>query len=544
MTVKKKTRLTSYNFWVRIVSAVVLILRIILSKFGINIDSAFILDIATLVAGFLVVVGIINEPTGITISYKNESGDDMVNTENIKTKIDEKLKEVEKIFAGFGIKDKAVVAESLQKIDDFLVTILQNELKDIEKMQNELDGKTDEAGNEETKKSESVGAKSEISELNEEMEGCETGVGEAVTENVGTEETESTKTENENTKAEEHESVGAVGDETEKEKSEASGETEKPECENAEVEEAESENVETDTVQLETIEIENEKTERGVAENKINDEVEKAENDEFKETEVGVSETETSGEMGKSKVEASENGINEKPEIGVAEIEMSDEVEETDSEIIENEETDEDTLTASEIAETNLQEVKVGAESDEKIVDNHNTNQQENTNLQDTDRQQGVDVQDTDRQEINLQDTNHEKSINLDNSNCEQVTNLQNADPQQGVDVQDANRQEINLQDANGQDVNEDADRQQDVIAQTTDPQQDVIGADADQSRQVVDADFVVDPQNAKTSENGQSAIELIKNLQDEFCGDDQTKRGEFCDRLLNILENNLDSLV
>lgn len=150
MTVKKKTRLTSYNFWVRIVSAVVLILRIILSKFGINIDSAFILDIATLVAGFLVVVGIINEPTGITISYKNESGDDMVNTENIKTKIDEKLKEVEKIFAGFGIKDKAVVAESLQKIDDFLVTILQNELKDIEKMQNELDGKTDEAGNEET----------------------------------------------------------------------------------------------------------------------------------------------------------------------------------------------------------------------------------------------------------------------------------------------------------------------------------------------------------------------------------------------------------
>ena len=67
MTVKKKTRLTSYDFWVRIVSAVVLILRIILSKFGINIDSAFILDIATLVAGFLVVVGIINEPTGITI---------------------------------------------------------------------------------------------------------------------------------------------------------------------------------------------------------------------------------------------------------------------------------------------------------------------------------------------------------------------------------------------------------------------------------------------------------------------------------------------
>ena len=439
MTVKKKTRLTSYNFWVRIVSAVVLILRIILSKFGINIDSAFILDIATLVAGFLVVVGIINEPTGITISYKNESGDDMVNTENIKTKIDEKLKEVEKIFAGFGIKDRAVVAESLQKIDDFLVTILQNELRDIEKMQNELDGKSDEVENEETEKSESVGAKSEISELNEKMEGCEIGVGEAVTENVGTEETESTKTENENTKAEEHESVGAVGDETEKEKSEASGETEKPECENAEVEESERENAETDTFQLETIEIENEKTERGVAE-----------------------------------------------------IEMSDEVEETDSEIIENEETDEDTLTASEIAETNFQEVKVGAEIGMKIAENR-----------DTDRQQGVDVQDANRQEINLQDA----------------------------------------QDANGQDVNEDADRQQNVIVQSTDPQQVAIGADADQSRQVVDVNFA-DSQGVRQSENGQSAIELIKNLQDEFCGDDQTKRDEFCDRILSILENNLDSLV
>ena len=509
MTVKKKTRLTSYNFWVRIVSAVVLILRIILSKFGINIDSAFILDIATLVAGFLVVVGIINEPTGITISYKNESGDDMVNTENIKTKIDEKLKEVEKIFAGFGIKDKAVVAESLQKIDDFLVTILQNELKDIEKMQNELDGKTDEAGNEETEKSESVGAKSEISELNEEMEGCEIGGGEAVTENVGTEETESTKTENENTKAEEHESVGAVGDETEKEKSEASGETEKPECENAEVEEAESENAETDTAQLEAIEIENEKTERGVAENKINDEMEKSENDEIKEIEVGVSETETSGEMGKSEVEASENGINEKPEIGVAEIEMSDEVEETDSEIIENEETDEDTLTASEIAETNLQEVKVGAEIGMKIAENRDTDRQQDVIGADTDRQQGVDVQDANRQEINLQDAN-------------------------GQDVdEDADRQEINLQNTN----------QQDVIAQSTDLQQVVIGADADQSRQVVDVNFA-DPQGVSQSENGQSAIELIKNLQDEFCGDDQTKRGEFCDRLLSILENNLDSLV
>ena len=480
MTVKKKTRLTSYNFWVRIVSAVVLILRIILSKFGINIDSAFILDIATLVAGFLVVVGIINEPTGITISYKNESGDDMVNTENIKTKIDEKLKEVEKIFAGFGIKDKAVVAESLQKIDDFLVTILQNELRDIEKMQNELDGKTDESGNEETEKSERVGAKSEKSELNGRTD--ETEVEEGVNEKTEYENKEILKT-------------GNV-------QSEEYGVDSKNECI-----EAVAENEETE--ETEDVEAESNKDQSGVAESKANVEANAievgvaeavAENDEFKETEVGVSETETSGEMGKSEVEASENGINEIPEIGVAENKVNGEVEETDSEIIENEETDADTLTASEIAEASLEEINVGAESDEKIVENHNTNQQENTNLQDTDRQQGV-------------------------------------------DVQDANRQEINLQDANEQDVNEDDDRQQGVDVQDATRQQSVDVQDADQSRQVVNVNFA-DPQGVSQPENSQSAIELIKNLQDEFCGGDQTKRGEFCDRLLNILENNLDSLV
>lgn len=138
MTVKKKARLTSYNFWVRIVSAVVLILRIVLSKFGIKIDSAFILDIATLVAGFLVVVGIINEPTGITISYKNEKGDIMQNNEIFKKQIDEKLKEVEQIFASFGIKDKLVVAESLQEIDNFLVDLLQRESQELQELQSEL----------------------------------------------------------------------------------------------------------------------------------------------------------------------------------------------------------------------------------------------------------------------------------------------------------------------------------------------------------------------------------------------------------------------
>lgn len=461
MTVKKKTRLTSYNFWVRIVSAVVLILRIILSKFGINIDSAFILDIATLVAGFLVVVGIINEPTGITISYKNESGDDMANTENIKTKIDEKLKEVEKIFAGFGIKDKAVVAESLQKIDDFLVTILQNELKDIEKMQNELDGKTDEAENEldgKTDEAENEEGENEKTEYenkeileteNVQSEECRVDSKnecvEAVTENVGTEEIESTKTENENTKAEEHESV-----------------------------EAESNKDQIRVAENGTIG-EVEETECGVAENKINDEVEETENDEFKEAEVRDSETETSGEMGKTEVEASENEINEKLECESAE------VEEAESE---------------------------NAEAD--------TAQLETIEIKNNEPERGV----------------AESKVNVEANETESEASGETDEAERGVAESKMN----------------------DEVEETDNEIIENEETDADQSQQSLDADFV-DPQDAKQSENSQSAIvsqsedsqsaiELIKNLQDEFCGDDQTKRGEFCDRLLSILENNLDSLV
>ncbi len=46
-----------------------MIARIILSKFGYELDSALVIDVATLIAGLLVVLGIINEPSGITISY-------------------------------------------------------------------------------------------------------------------------------------------------------------------------------------------------------------------------------------------------------------------------------------------------------------------------------------------------------------------------------------------------------------------------------------------------------------------------------------------
>lgn len=54
-----KNRLTNYNFWISIVSAVLLILQ----AFDIQFDIAYINEIVTAVLGLLVVIGIISDPT-------------------------------------------------------------------------------------------------------------------------------------------------------------------------------------------------------------------------------------------------------------------------------------------------------------------------------------------------------------------------------------------------------------------------------------------------------------------------------------------------
>lgn len=61
---KWKNRLKNYNFWISIVSAVLLILQ----AFHINFDIAYINEIATAVLGLLVVIGIINDPTKTVVS--------------------------------------------------------------------------------------------------------------------------------------------------------------------------------------------------------------------------------------------------------------------------------------------------------------------------------------------------------------------------------------------------------------------------------------------------------------------------------------------
>ncbi len=71
-----KNRLTNYNFWVSIVSAVILILRAL----RIDFDFIYINEVVTAILGLLVVIGIINDPTKSSSKQKTET-----EKENAKT---------------------------------------------------------------------------------------------------------------------------------------------------------------------------------------------------------------------------------------------------------------------------------------------------------------------------------------------------------------------------------------------------------------------------------------------------------------------------
>lgn len=81
---KWKNRFTNYNFWISIISAVLLILQ----AFKIEFDVAYFNEIATAVLGLLVVIGIISDPTK---SYESKVKDTV--SKVVKEEIKEEVKE-------------------------------------------------------------------------------------------------------------------------------------------------------------------------------------------------------------------------------------------------------------------------------------------------------------------------------------------------------------------------------------------------------------------------------------------------------------------
>lgn len=122
-----KNRLTNYNFWISIVSAVLLILQ----AFEFHFDIMYINEIATAVLGLLVVIGIINDPTkSVQKKEENTSNSEEEQTVNSKNSDEvletvtnaesECLEEQNTLIKNLDITDEENLINNLHKIEESL----------------------------------------------------------------------------------------------------------------------------------------------------------------------------------------------------------------------------------------------------------------------------------------------------------------------------------------------------------------------------------------------------------------------------------------
>lgn len=76
---KLKNRVKTYSFWVSLASAIILIVKLIGQKYGLNIDETFISDLVTTICGLLVILGIIVVPKS-DINLNEDTNNNLKNT--------------------------------------------------------------------------------------------------------------------------------------------------------------------------------------------------------------------------------------------------------------------------------------------------------------------------------------------------------------------------------------------------------------------------------------------------------------------------------
>lgn len=122
-----KKRLTNYNFWISIVSAVLLILQ----AFDISFDIAYINEIVTAVLGLLVVIGIINDPTKTNkdSTTNNQSSNSNTSLTNESSQNDESELEIESNQTEGDLNENSNVIET-EKRENVGVDNIPNESED------------------------------------------------------------------------------------------------------------------------------------------------------------------------------------------------------------------------------------------------------------------------------------------------------------------------------------------------------------------------------------------------------------------------------
>ena len=141
MTIKDK--LKSYNFWITLVSAIILLLQVFGDKFHFKVDSNFIIDVTTALCSIFVVLGIISVPksknqtkTEILIADPNYDKICESITKDLKTQITQTMQDMKNgLFTNENLsKDNPAKEETLEnKSETVLITPAQTENNSEEK---------------------------------------------------------------------------------------------------------------------------------------------------------------------------------------------------------------------------------------------------------------------------------------------------------------------------------------------------------------------------------------------------------------------------
>lgn len=112
MTIKDKMK--QYNFWISLVSACLLVARIIAGKFNYVIDSSLVMDVTTGLCSIFVIMGIISAPTKVVTKIVADVTNDETSKEELTKMITSSDKEVEEKAETDSEEIENVISEKLQ----------------------------------------------------------------------------------------------------------------------------------------------------------------------------------------------------------------------------------------------------------------------------------------------------------------------------------------------------------------------------------------------------------------------------------------------
>ena len=121
--------LKTYNFWIKLVAVLILIVRIVGDKFGFYVDSVLYMDIATALASVLVILGVIQVPPTTSASgAENQIKEGNSVREDIALTLKEMAEKLKGITGNSGCKE-------LEPITDLMDEILIEAGEEVEKTQ-------------------------------------------------------------------------------------------------------------------------------------------------------------------------------------------------------------------------------------------------------------------------------------------------------------------------------------------------------------------------------------------------------------------------